>query len=67
MNKENSVLDFVNYRQLYGHVKRMEDAMLSRRVLNWIPVGRRGTGKFQATWLQDIKKAMKDKVLQERE
>lgn len=51
MNKENSILDFVQYRQLewYGHVKRMNDGRSPRRILDWISEGWRGRSRPQNT------------------
>mgnify|MGYP000504094705 CR=1 FL=1 len=48
-------------------MKQVETARLSRRVLNWIPAGRRGRGRPQVIWIQDIEKAMKEKGPQEQE
>ncbi|KAJ4448100.1 hypothetical protein ANN_10112 [Periplaneta americana] len=45
----------------------MDDGKLPRRVLDWIPEGRRGRSRPQNTWLQDINKALAKKGLQERD
>ena len=43
MNITNSVLDYIRYKQLnwYGHVQRMDQERLPRRILEWCPPGRR--------------------------
>ena len=47
MNIENSVLDYIRYTQLnwYSHVKRVDQEMLPRRILEWFPPGRRRKGR----------------------
>ena len=39
MNIKNSILDYVRYKQLnwYGHVQRMDDERLPRKMLVWCP------------------------------
>jgi hypothetical protein len=47
INIKNSVLDYIRYKQLnwYGHVQRMDQERLSRRILKWCPPGRRRKGR----------------------
>jgi hypothetical protein len=42
MDIKNSVLDYMKYKQLnwYGHVQRMDQERLPRRILEWCPPGR---------------------------
>ena len=42
MNAKNSVLDYIRYKQLnwYGHVQRVGQGRLPRRILEWSPPGR---------------------------
>ena len=51
MNITNSVLDYIRYKQLnrYGHVQRMDEERLPRKMLEWCPPGRRGKGRPHTT------------------
>ena len=39
MSIKNSVLDYIRYKQLdwYGHVQRVDEEMLPRKILEWCP------------------------------
>ena len=43
INIKNSVLDHIRYKQLnwYGHVKKMDEERLPRKILKWCPPERR--------------------------
>ena len=43
INIKSSVLDYIRYKQLnwYGHVQRMNEEKLPRKILGWCPPGRR--------------------------
>ncbi|PSN30301.1 hypothetical protein C0J52_26416 [Blattella germanica] len=60
MTKENTITDFIKYKQLnwYGQVEWMEDERIPRRVHEWIPSGRRRGGRPSNTWLHDVMEAM---------
>jgi hypothetical protein len=47
MSIKNCVLDYIRYKQLnwYGHVQRMVQERLPRRILEWCPPGRRRKGR----------------------
>ena len=44
MNIKTSVLDFIKYRQLNGHMKRMADDKLPLKILEWNLLGRQKRG-----------------------
>ena len=56
MNIENSVLDYKRHKQLnwYGHVQRMNQERLPRRILKWCPPGRRRKGRSPNPWMQEV-------------
>ena len=62
MNINNSVLNYVRYKHLnwYGHVKRMEQERLPRRILEWCPPGRRRNRRPRITWMQDVTTGMRE-------
>ena len=47
MDIKNSVLDYIRYKQLnwYGHVQRIDQERLPKRILDWCPPGRRRKGR----------------------
>ena len=47
INIKNSVLDYIGYKQLnwYGHVERMDEERLPRKIFEWCPRGKRGKGR----------------------
>ena len=51
MNIKNLVLDYIKYKQSswFGHVQRMDEERLPRRVLEWYPPGRRRKGRPQTS------------------
>ena len=67
MNVKNSVIDSVTYKQLnwYGHIRRMPEETIPRRVWEWCPPGRRGRGRPRNTWMQEIMRGMKTKGLED--
>jgi len=57
MNVTRSVLDGIKTKQLkwYGHVQRMEEGRLPKKVMKWSPPGRRKRGRPKATWAEGIR------------
>ena len=47
INIKNSVLGYMRYEQLnwYGHVQRMNEEGLHRKILEWCPPGRQRKGR----------------------
>ena len=68
MNYQESIIDYIQRKQLswYGHVKRMDDSRIPRRLLDWVPEGRRRRGR-PGTWTSGIAEAMRQRHLEEGE
>ena len=51
MNVKRSLLEDIKTKQLkwYGHVQRMEEGRLSKKVMKWSPPGRRKRGRPKLT------------------
>ena len=58
---KNSVLDYIRYKQLnwYGHVQRMDQETLPRRILEWCPLKRRRKGRSRNSLIQEVTTGMK--------
>ena len=56
MDIKNSVLDYLRYKQLnwYGHVRRINEERLSRKMLEWCPPVRRRKGRPRNSWMQEV-------------
>jgi len=69
MNVTRSLLDNIKTQQLkwYGHVQRMEEGRLPKKVMKWIPPGRRKRGRPKATWAEGIRGLIGDKGLIEED
>ena len=69
MNVKNSVIVYVKYKQLswYGHIRRMPEERIPRRVWEWCPPGRIERGRPRNTWKQEIMTGMKAKGLEEED
>ena len=67
MNVTRSLLDDVKTQQLkwYGHVQRMEEGRLPKKVMKWCPTGRRKRVRPKATWVEGIRGLMGEKGLTE--
>ena len=54
------ILDFVERGQLrwFGHVKRMDNVRYPKRMLEWIPQGRRPVGRPKKRWLENIERGI---------
>ena len=66
MDVKNSVVDYVRYKQLnwYGHIRRIPEETIPRRVWKRCPSGRRGRCRPR---YQDIMTRMKAKELEEED
>jgi len=69
MNIVRSLLDDIKTKQLkcYGHVQRMEEGRLTKKVMKWSPPGRRKRGRPKATWEEGIRGVVGEKGLKEED
>ena len=65
MNIKNPVLDYRRYKQLnwYGHVQRMDQERLPRRILEWCPAGRRRNERPRSSWMQGVTTGMREREI----
>ena len=65
MNIKNSVLDYIKYKQLnwYGHVQRMEEERLPRKILEWCPLGRGTKGRPRNSWMLKVTTEMREREI----
>ena len=65
MNIKNSGLDNIRYKQLnwYGHMQRMDQERLPRRILEWCPPGRRIKGRLRNSWMQELTTEMREREI----
>lgn len=56
MNAEQNIVHEIMTKQLvwYGHVQRMADDRLPKKVLDWVPPGRRRRGRPAKSWIGGI-------------
>jgi len=69
MNVTRSLLDDIKTKQLkwYGHVQRMEEGKLPKKVMKWSPPGRRKRGGPKATWAEGIRGLLGENGLMEED
>ena len=69
MNVTRSLADDIKTQQLkwYGHVQRMEEGRLPKKVIKWSPPGRGKRGRPKATWAEGIRGLMGEKGLIEED
>ena len=65
MNVTRYLLDDIKTKQLkwYGHVQRMEEGRLPKKVMKWSPPGKRKRGRPKGTWAEGIRGLMGEKGL----
>jgi hypothetical protein len=51
--------------RLYGKTVRMAEERLPRIALSWIPKQKRARGRTKKNWMEGIRKAMNERILQE--
>ena len=63
MNIKNSVLDYIRNKQLkwYGHMQRMDQERLPRRILEWCPPGKRRKGRYRNSWMHEVTTKMRER------
>ena len=52
---------------MYGHVKRMSEERLIRKILEGFPLGKRRKGRPRNSWMQELITRMRDKRIKCRE
>ena len=69
INVTSSLLEDTKTKQLKwnGHVQRMEEGRLPKKVMKWTPPGRRKRGRPKLTWAEEIRGVMEEKVLKEED
>ncbi len=69
MNKVNTILETIQYKQLqwFGHVKRMKDNRIPKIILEWFPAGRKKRGRPKHSRLREITGILKDKNLTDKD
>ena len=69
INIKNSVPDYIKYKQLnwYGHVQRLHEKRLHRKILEWCPPGRKRKGRPRNSWVQEVTKGMGEKGINNME
>lgn len=57
------VLDFLEEWKLswFDHVKRMEDQMYPQKMLDWVAIERRPTGRLRTRWMKGVEEALERK------
>jgi len=67
MGLEETIIKQTEQIQLtwYGHVQRMAEGRLLKTALKWMPKQKRARGRPKKTWMEGIKKAMKERNLTE--
>ena len=68
MSVVRSLLDDIKTNQLkwYGHVQRMEEGRLPKKVMKWSRPGRRKRGRPKATWAEGIRGLLGGKGINRR-
>jgi len=64
---EETIIKEIEQNQLrwYGHVQRMVEGRLSKIALKWMPKQKRARGRPKENWMEEIKKAMNERNLNE--
>ena len=67
MKVKGSLAEDIKTTQLrwFGHVKRMMEDRLPKKIYEWQPTGRRKRGRPNITWTEGILKTMRERGLQE--
>ncbi|PSN53851.1 hypothetical protein C0J52_09969 [Blattella germanica] len=62
MKVKGSLTEDIKTAQLiwFGHVKRMREDRLAKKIFEWQPMGRRKRGRPNITWTEGILKTMRE-------
>jgi hypothetical protein len=60
------IIDSIERKRLqwYGHVKRMQEEILPKLMMEWIPGERRKRGRPRKTWMEGVQAAMTTRHLE---
>jgi hypothetical protein len=69
METEGTLTDTIEAKQLkwYGHVKRMGEDRLPKKIYEWTLIERKKRGRTRSTWKKKAKQAMDGRNLREEE
>ncbi|PSN38843.1 hypothetical protein C0J52_20913 [Blattella germanica] len=67
MKIKGSLTEVIKTAQLrwFGHVKKMREDRLPKKIFEWQPMGRRKRGRPNITWTERILKTMRERGIQE--
>jgi len=56
--KHKNIINFARSQRLgwYGHVERMQEALMVKAIYSWKPISKRPTGRSKIRWEDDVKK-----------
>ena len=59
-------IDIIERKRLqrYGHIKRMQEEILPKLIMEWIPGERRKRGSPRKTWMEGVRATMKTRHLE---
>ncbi|XP_044764516.1 uncharacterized protein LOC123321077 [Coccinella septempunctata] len=65
MGVKETVTELIERKQLvwYGHVQRMAEHRLPKKVMRWIPPEHRKRGRPKKTWIEGVRKSMSERGL----
>ena len=63
MGVQKTTIDCIEEKQLiwYGHVRRMGQDRLPKKTMRWIPRGQRKKGRPKKTWIEGIRRSMRNR------
>lgn len=69
MGIEGTIIQDIEQKQLvwYGHIKRMNNNRLPKRIMDWFPNRKRKRGRPRKSWSEGIRKAMSVRNLNEED
>lgn len=67
MEVRKDIVEVIEEKRLswFGHVKRMEDSRIPKRILEWHAEGRRGRGRPKERWMNGVQQSMNRRNLKE--
>ena len=64
---EETIIKQIEQNQLtwYGHIQRVTEERLPKIALKWMPKQKRARGRPKKNWMEEVKKAMNERSLNE--